>query len=202
MGKTYLNLALMCGVLFAAPPAVRAQASDPAIATIDSFDGALVEAMKAGKSGAEARYARLVPVVDRTFDIPTMTRFAVGSAFAGYTPAERAALTRAFARLTAANLAHNFASYDGEQFKVSPTVQTRGPDKLVRSQIVPAHGEPMDLNYRMREAGGTWKVIDVYFGAVSQLTAQRSDFTATATPGGASELIRKINAKSDELLKR
>lgn len=193
--------ALAAAPLAAVPVAAMAQA-DPAISTIDTLDGALLDSMKSGQSTAAQRYARLTPAVDRAFDIPQMTRFAVGSVWSGYTPAEQAALTKAFAKLTAANLAHNFNSFDGEQFKVDPAVQTRGPDKLVKSQIIPKSGSPTVLNYRMRQSGGTWKVIDVYFGAISQLTAQRSDFAASAVPGGASSLVQKINAKSDELLKR
>ena len=195
-------LVLLCAALAAPPAVVLAQAGDPALATIDGLNGALLESMKAGKASVEARYTRLLPAVERAFDTSTMTKFAVGDAWAGYTPAEQAALVRAFGRLTAANLAHNFAGYDGEQFKVNPAVQTRGPDKLVRSQIVPKSGDPTELNYRMRQAGGTWKVIDVYFGSISQLTAQRSDFGASAVPGGAADLVRKINAKADDLLKK
>jgi phospholipid transport system substrate-binding protein len=192
---------VFCAIIAAPPAAALAQTADPAIATIDGLDSALLESMKAGKAGAEARYTRLLPAVERAFDIPTMTRFAVGDAWNGYTLAEQSALTRAFGRLTAANLAHNFSGYDGEQFKVNPAVQTRGPDKLIRSQIVPKSGDPTELNYRMRQAGGAWKVIDVYFGSISQLTAQRSDFAAAAVPGGATNLLRKISAKADDLLK-
>lgn len=192
---------LLCSLMMAASLPAMAAPADPAAASIDSFDGALLDAMKT-KGSVQARYARLAPVVDRTFDIPTMTRFAVGPAWASYSPTDQAALTKAFGRLTTANLAHNFSSYDGEQFKLSPDVQTRGPDKLVRTQIVPVHGDPTDLNYRMRQAGGSWKVIDVYFGAISQLAAQRSDFASTAKPGGAVDLTRKIDALADGLLKR
>jgi phospholipid transport system substrate-binding protein len=193
---------LFCVILAVPPAEVRAQAGDPALATIDGLNSALLESMKMGKASAEARYTRLMPAVERAFDIPTMTRFAVGSAWRAYAPAEQSALVRAFGRLTAANLAHNFASFDGEQFKLNPEVQTRGLDKLVRSQIVPKSGDPTELNYRLREAGGTWKVIDVYFGSISQLTAQRSDFAAAAIPGGATDLVKKIDAKADDLLKK
>jgi phospholipid transport system substrate-binding protein len=198
-----LKLAPLAVVALLAFPlgAAHAQGADPAAGVIDSFDASLVDAMKAGKAGTLARYTRLEPVVAKTFDIPAMTRFAVGAAWSSYTPAEQATLAKAFGRLTTANLAHNFSSYGGEQFKVGD-VQTRGLDKLVRSQIIPAHGDPTDLNYRMRQSGGAWKVIDVYFGAVSQLSAQRSDFSASATPGHAGELALKINAKADDLLKR
>ena len=197
-----IRSALLPVLLAAAPAVALAQASDPAIPTIQAFDGALVETMKVGKSiGAEGRFRKLTPAVERTFDIPLMTRIAVGPAWAGYSAADQAALVKAFGRLTAANLAHNFDSYDGEQFKIDPAVQTRGPDKLVKTQLIPKSGAPTDLNYRMREAGGAWKVIDVYFGAISQLTAQRSDFASSATPGGAKVLAQKINTQADKLLK-
>jgi len=180
-----------------------AQAADPAAGVIDSFNSSLIEAMKSGKSsGAEGRFSKLVPAVERTFDLPTMTRFAVGSAWSGYSAADQASLIKAFTRLTAANFAHNFSSYDGEQFKITPEVQTRGLDKLVRSQIISRSGTTNDLNYRMRlVSSGGWKVIDVYFGSVSQLTAQRSDFASTLSSGGAAALVQKMNAKSDSLLK-
>jgi len=194
-------LLLLCAAIAAPPALAIAQGADPAIATIDALDSALLDSMKAGKASAEVRYTRLMTPVERAFDLPTMTKFAVGEAWSTYTPGEQAALVRAFARLTAANLAHNFASYGGEQFRINPSVQTRGIDKLVRSEIEPRSGSPTELNYRMRQAGGIWKVIDVYFGSISQLTAQRSDFAASAVPGGAAELVKKINAKADELLR-
>lgn len=202
MGSRPVSLSLAALLVLSAPAVAAAQTADPAAVTIDSFDSSLIEAMKQGKAaGVDGRYRKLLPVVERTFDLPTMTRFAVGSAWSSYSAAEQGALIKAFERLTAANLAHNFDSYNGEQFKVNPDVQTRGVDKLVRTQIVRKSGEPTELNYRMRQAGGAWKVIDVYFGSVSQLTAQRSDFSAAATPGGAAALTQKINAQADRLLK-
>jgi phospholipid transport system substrate-binding protein len=195
------SLALVA--LIAAAPAVSmAQAPDPALAPIDAFDSALIEVMKQGKSlSAEGRYQKLIPAVEQTFDLPTMTRFAVGSGWASASASDQAALIKAFTRLTAANFAHNFSGYGGEQFKTNPVVQTRGLDKLVRTQIIDKSGKATDLNYRMRQSGGRWKVIDVYFGAISQLTAQRSDFASTVSSGGASALVAKMNAKADGLLK-
>ncbi len=199
---TLNTTAVFLAALLLAAPAVASAQTDPAIATIDGLDSALIAAMKAGKgAGSEGRYQRLLPAVERAFDLPTMTRFAVGTAWSGYSADDQAALIKAFTRLSAANFAHNFDSYDGEQFKINPDVQTRGLDKLVRSQIISTSGSPTDLNYRMRQAGGTWKVIDVYFGSISQLTAQRSDFAGTVSSGGAKALIAKMNGQADKLLR-
>jgi phospholipid transport system substrate-binding protein len=177
------------------------EAQDPAVPVIAAFDQGLIEAMKGGKAlGAEGRYRRLLPLVERTFDLPAMTRFAVGPAWSGFAAADQEALVKAFGRLSAANLAHNFDSYGGEQIKLSPTVDTRGPDKLVHTEIVGSDGQGTQLNYRMRKAAAGWRVIDVYYGAISQLLAQRSDFSAAVAAGGAPALLKSLNAKIADVL--
>src|SRR5258708_24915140 len=85
----------------AAPIVAGAQASDPAAQQIETFDAALLNVMKQAKSlGPERRYQALEPAIDRTFDLPTMTRFAVGPTWPSLTSAEQAALVHAFRRMT------------------------------------------------------------------------------------------------------
>lgn len=182
-------------------PAARADV-DPAMSQIESFQAGLLDAMKAGAAlGPKGRAKKIAPAVERVFDLPTMTRFAVGPSWQTMTPAEHSALAEAFSRLTVASFAHNFASYSGERFDVSPTVETRGPDKLVQGHIIPPSGQPTTLVYRMRQSGGSWKVIDVYYqGSISQLTTRRSDFAATLATGGAQALLAQINAQTEKLL--
>ncbi len=192
-------LALAIAPLAAGP--ARA-APDPASSQIASFDNALVESMQQGPSlGAKGRYRKLAPVIERTFDLPTMTRFAVGPAWSGFSKAQQQAAIDAFGRLTIASYAHNFNSYGGERFEIEPNVQTRGPDKIVQTHMIRPHDAPVALIYRMRESGGAWKVIDVYYGAISQLTTRRSDFAAPVASGGAAGLVAHLDALVDNLMK-
>ena len=48
------------------------------------------------------------------------------------------------------------------------------------------------LFYRMREAGGTWKIVDVISGGVSNLALQRADLASTVQSGGVSALVKKL----------
>jgi phospholipid transport system substrate-binding protein len=179
-----------------------ARAADPAIATIDGFDNGLLETMKDGKNlGVKGRYRKLSPVIERSFDLAAMTRFAVGPAWASFTPAQQQAVTEAFTKLSIASYAHNFADYDGQRFEIDPAVQTRGPDKIVQTHMIRPHDAPVALTYRMRESGGAWKIIDIYYGAISQLTTRRSDFAAPIAAGGASGLIAHLNGLIDGLMK-
>jgi phospholipid transport system substrate-binding protein len=195
-----LAAALIC----ATPAAAFAQAADPAAVQIDSFDNALLGVMKQAKSlGVQGRYRELEPVITRTFDLPTMTRFAVGPKWATVSPADQAALTKAFSRLAVSFFAKNFDDYSGQSFKVDTDVPTRGPDKLVRTHIVSPHDKTEDLTYRMRQAAdGRWKVIDVYYkSSISQLATWRSDFASTMNSGGGAALVTKINELADKQLR-
>ena len=193
--------AALAVLAFSAPQA-RAD-TDPAAGQVDGFDNALLGAMKQGDQlGVRGRARKLTPEIERAFNIPAMTKFAVGSTWATMSDADHANLIAAFGRYTAASYAHNFSGYSGEKFVVDPNVETRGPDKIVKSQLIVGNGAPLVIDYRMRNDGGAWKIIDVYFqGTISQLTTRRSDFAATLASGGASALVAHMDAQTDKLLK-
>ncbi len=178
-----------------APTAAQAQASDPAAQVVQRFDDTLLATMKQGRSlGFQGRYRKLDPAVKETFDLPLMIRFATGPSWSTLSPSDQAALLTAFSRYSTSTWAKNFASFSGQRFEVGK-VDTRGPDKLVHTQLV-GSGDAVDLAYRMRQTtSGQWKVIDVYFnGSISQLSQQRADFASTLASGGAPALVIKINS--------
>jgi phospholipid transport system substrate-binding protein len=168
---------------------------------ITRLDDALLGVMKeARRLGPQGRFQKLEPTIGQTFDLPLMTRFAVGTSWSSLSPAEQQTLVRAFTRMTVATYAHNFDGYNGERFSLEG-VETRGPDKLVRTRLTSSSGSPNTLTYRMRQSGGGWKVIDVYYnGAVSSLLGQRSEYAATLRSGGAPALVKKLESRASELL--
>lgn len=183
-----------------APVAHAATPSDPAAQRIDALDTALLDTMKQGAAlGAKGRFRKLTPVIDESFDLPTMTAYAVGPAWAGFAAADKEAVIHAFGRLSAASYAHNFDAFGGEKFEVD-AVQQRGADKVVLSKIVPTHGDATSLSYRMRQTPSGWKVIDVYYGAISQLTTRRSDFAGPVASGGAKGLLTHLDALTAKLV--
>ncbi len=193
--------AVFAGVaVLAASSAVLAASSDPAAARIDSFDQALLEVLKDGPAlGPKGRYQKLAPTIRASFDLPLMTQFAVGPSWTSMSDADHQALISAFGRLSTASYARNFDKFNGEKFEVDPDVTTRGPDKIVKSRLI-SGGRTVQLTYRMRQSGGAWKIVDVYFDAISQLTTRRSDFAAPLAAGGAKGLVAHLNTAADKLL--
>lgn len=181
--------------LAAAVPAVTALPAaahaEPAGDTVQAFHGALLNLMKSG--GTRASRARAIgPAVDRAFDIPLMARLSVGPSWTSIPAQQQAGLVQAFRNLTISQYAKNFDSFAGERF-VMGGIDTRGGDKLVRNTLV-AGKTSETLNYRLRQSGGQWKIIDVYYrSAISQLATRRADFARVLKTGGAPALITHLN---------
>src|SRR6185437_2389614 len=99
---------------------------------------------------------------DKAFDIPGMTALSVGPTWSSISSADQKNLIDAFDRMTVANYAKNFDSFNGQTFTVDPQVTQRGTDKFVKSTFKPADGDAIPFNYRLHQADGSWKIVDVY----------------------------------------
>lgn len=176
--------------------------TDPAAKQIVTFHDALLDSMKQAKQlGVTGRFNKLKPVIERTFDLSTMTSEAVGSSFSSLSASDRRALVEAFERMTVASYAHNFDGYSGERFTLDPNVPVRGDHKLVQTTLLVPKDKPHAFNYVLHPVGSTWKVIDILLeGYVSQAATKRSDFSTTVAKGGAKALVARLNTISDGLL--
>ena len=71
---------------------------------------------------------------------------------------------------------------------------------MVRSQIIKANGEPVNVDYMMRRKGDSWLISDVYLdGAISEVATRRSEFAAILKSQGIDGLIAALNRKADIL---
>lgn len=183
----------------ALPGAAFAQA--PPAAVVETFQRTLLEVMQnARQLGTQGRAARLRPAMETAFNLPAMTRIAVGPTWAQMTPAEQQAMVAAFTDWSVANYAARFDSYGGQSFQVTGESPVNA-DRLVRTQINRVGKDPVQVNYLLREAGGQWRVVDLYLaGTVSELASRRSEFTAILREGGAQRLIAELQQRTRSLL--
>ena len=188
------TLVVAAAVLLLPAAPLIAQAQDPARATVQALNDGLLSIMKAGKAaGVAGRATRIAPVVDRAFDLPLMTRLVVGQAWNTMSPADQTALVAAFRRMTIGQYARNFDGWSGEAFTIAPQVEERGGDKLVRTTLS-GSGAPVAISYRLRQSGGQWKIIDVFYkNAISQLATRRADFASVLASGGPKALIAHLD---------
>ncbi|MBV8456619.1 MAG: ABC transporter substrate-binding protein [Acetobacteraceae bacterium] len=200
---------LAAGVLlvpFVSRMAAAQQASGPMV-PIERLDAALLAAMRAGKSTPFVqRYRMLEPVVTQVFDLQTLLAESVGFTWFSLSPQQKAQLLDVFRRYTVSTYAANFDSYNGQSFRMSPTVRTlRDGRVIVATVFVPRDDSPTALNYVMKQTFAGWQIVDVLAdGSISRVATQRSDFASLLASGGAPALIaglqRKIVSLSDGMM--
>ena len=191
-----IALSLAVGIL---AESAAAFAADPQN-NVRGFYDTLLTTMKDGRTlGHIGRYARLAPVVDRVFDVPLMTRLAIGPSWATFSPAQQQQLTEAFRHYIVATYADRFDSYSGQQLQVTGE-RPYNADVMVQTRIVKSDGETTTLNYLMRQNQGSWQISDVYLdGTISQLAVQRSEFHSILRRDGVDGLVMALNRKVDLL---
>jgi phospholipid transport system substrate-binding protein len=194
---TKICLALL---LIAAPLAQPAAAASDPQDVVRSFYGVLLGNMREGRVlGESGRLARLAPVVDRSFDIPAMTRLAIGPSWASLTPAQQQQLIAAFGHYVAATYADQFDTYSGEQLQVTGE-RPLGADVVVETRIVKSKGDVTRFDYLLRQDQGGRRISDVYLdGSISQLAVHRSEFHSILQREGVDGLVMALNRKVDLL---
>ena len=191
--RTFVLAAFAVGAALALPlqPAAASGAD-----TVRTFYATLLDTMRSAQSlGPQGRYTRLAPAIRQSFDIPFMTRLAVGPDWNTLSPAQQAQVTEAFERYVAAVYAERFHKYSGEQLTVTGE-QTSPAGVVITSQIVASDGQPTHINYLMRND----KIADVYLnGTISELATRRSEFSGILKASGINGLIAALNGKAAAL---
>ena len=180
-------------------PGATASAADPAALTVQDFYDALFESMRhAGEWKMQGRYDHLYPVMMKLFDVPTMTRVAVGPAFAKLPTDQQDNLRTAFGKLLVATFASTFDDFKGETYAVDADVAAQGQDRFVKSRFNGA-GAPVDINYLLRGKGDTWRIIDIYLnGTISQLATWRSEYGSAFQQQGFDGLMAAVEAQTSK----
>jgi phospholipid transport system substrate-binding protein len=168
--------------------------------TVQGLYDALLSTMKNGRTlGQSGRFTHLEPVIRRTFDIPSMARLSVGASWATLSEAQRQQVTESFGRYISAIYADRFDSYAGQKLQVTGEQPNAG-GVTVKSQIIKANGEPVNVDYMMRRNGNAWLISDIYLdGAISEVATRRSEFAAILKNEGIDGLIAALNRKADIL---
>lgn len=178
-----------------------AETTDPT-AAVNALNTALLAAMKAGpRKNVADRFAIIAPAVDHAFDLEAVLRNSVGLRWASLPDDEKARLLTTFRRYTICSYAASFDSWSGETFRTDAEPRVLSPNQVVvRTQVVPASGSPIELSYVMQQTAAGWKAVDVLAdGSISRVAVQRSDFRGLLARGGVPALVANLERKVADL---
>jgi phospholipid transport system substrate-binding protein len=193
--------ALAMPPLLAVPsaPAFAASASQAAapVGPVQRLDNALIEAEALKFQG---RYDKLAPVLHSVFDVPEMTRIAVGPMWNDASDADKKEMVDTFGRYMVTMYAARFKGYSGETFEVADSKERDGGRVLVITKLNRKDKEPVELSYLMKGEGDNWHVTDVYYnGSISQLAQLRSEFAGALRDGGVKNLKSILDDKIKQM---
>jgi phospholipid transport system substrate-binding protein len=168
--------------------------------TVQGLYDALLSTMKNGGTlGGSGRFAKLAPAILSSFDVASMARLSVGPSWNSLSEAQWQNVTESYGRYISAIYADRFDSYNGQKLEV--TGEQPAPFGLmVKSRIIKNNGEPVEVDYVMRQNGESWLVADIYLdSAISEVATRRSEFAAIIKTQGIDGLIAALNRKADIL---
>lgn len=144
------------------------------------------------------RKAKFRALLNRHFDLNTIGRFALGPNWRNATPSEQQQYLKLFNTMVVEVYNNRFDEYKGEKLMVQGVKALSGTDSLVTSYIVPVDGgQKVQIDWRVRNKGGSQRVVDVIVEGVSMSVTQRSEFASIIQQGGGkvSHLIDHLRAK-------
>jgi phospholipid transport system substrate-binding protein len=186
----------------AAPSGAPAPAEPEPTAAIDALHASLLDVMKNAEAlGYAGREQKLRTVIPKYFDVDEMARQSLGGQQwkAASEDAKRRYL-ETFERFMVANYAGRFDGFSGQSFETLGEVPGPRDTVIVKSRLLDPTDKNIDLNYRMHQVGGDWKVIDVYLdGSVSELALRRSEFVSIVKRQNLDALLVALDAKIAKL---
>jgi len=130
-------------------------------------------------------------------DFEQATRLAVGRAWSQASPEQKKRLVSEFRNMLVRTYSNAVSAYQGQTLKVLPARGKQDPeDTVVRTQFVRAGGQPLPIEFHMRQADKTWKVYDIVVEGVSLVMTYRSEFDAVVKQEGIDGLIKRLASKN------
>ena len=186
--------------LLALPALAGAAAASPA-AVVESLHAGLTE-VASESLALEQRYERLLPLVERTHDLPYIAELTIRRQWRDLTETDRQRFVTAFERLSVMTYASRFAGVAPGAFEEYGMADP-GPDSSgrveVRSAIVRADGSKVSLDYLLHETAEGWRIINILADQVSDLALKRAEYQRILETGTIEDLIAAIDAQTAAL---
>jgi phospholipid transport system substrate-binding protein len=171
-------------------------ANDPAASLIETTSAQVIDLIKTTQ-GAQ-REAGIRRVLEQSFDLPYMGQQALGKYWAGTSPDQQARYLKAAVGAEAHAYAERFGQYGGQTLTLGKVTTRPNGVTVVDSRLNQSNGQPIKIEWEVRDTGGGPRITDVKIEGVSMVITRRTDFTSyIQNSGGKVEaLIQELEARA------
>ncbi len=191
-------LAFFAALGFALSAAAQELAPDQLVQKITDEVLAAIKSDKQLAAGDKQKAIKLAEEkVLPYIDFEQATRLAVGRAWSQASPEQKKRLVGEFRNMLVRTYSNAISAYQGQTLKVLPARGKQDPeDTTVRTQFIRAGGQPLPIEFHMRQADKTWKVYDIVVEGVSLVMTYRSEFDAVVKQEGVDGLVKRLAQKN------
>lgn len=176
----------------------QALASD-ADAFVKNHSEKLLAQVMANKASLKANPEKLYGVIRSSvlphIDFNSMSQSVLGKHWNSASGAQRNAFVNEFRQLLVRTYGTALLNYSGQSIDYKPA-QISGKYAVVRTRVPRTGGSPVAIDYRLRGAGNSWKVVDIKVGGVSLVSNYRTSFGGKVGQVGVDGLIKEMKAKN------
>lgn len=155
-----------------------------------------VDALRRSGASDQQRLAELVELLNTATDLDLVGRLVLGQYWRSATEPQRAEYTRLFKELVVKTMADRLSTYGGETFEITRATPVDQRDTVVSTRIIsPRGGQPIAVDWRVRQLDGRYSIIDIVAEGVSMVVTQRSEVTSVVSQKGMDGLIQTMRER-------
>ena len=182
--KTFSLTIALFTMLFGLSP-VYAEANQKAEGFVQKNAQSTLDFIGNPETTEEQKHKRLDKMINANFDLRSIGRFALGRYWRILPKENQAEYHKLFKEYVINIYSQRFNEYSGEKFEVTGSRIEQNNDTIVFSKLYAAKGNPIIIDWRIRERNGSMRVLDVIVEGVSMSLTQRSEFDSIIQRNGS-----------------
>jgi len=173
-------------LVWAAPPANAAGDQAGAEAFMADLGEGVISTLRSDPSFDQA-LGDFRPLFTESFDMPVIGRFVLGPNWRRATEQQQVRFIELFTEWVVRTYTRRFLEYTGETFEVLGSRTDGDSDVIVNTRINRGGGAPpVAVDWRVRDYGGSFQILDVIIEGVSQGATQRNEYASIIQRNGGS----------------
>ena len=202
------TIALIVGFVFIIAVCVFNRASvvhgaigSDAMTTVRGTVSQVLNILNDHQSSQQERRRRLIAVVAGHFDFADMARSSLGYHWRQLTPDQQQRFVQLFTAFMEDAYLNKIEGYSGQKIEFVGETSNGPADSQVNSRVIqPNGGEPITVDYRLKQDSGAWKVYDVTVDNISITANYRNQFNRVINNQGFDALMKEMQTKQQELI--
>lgn len=198
-------LTVLTSIAGSSPGSAAARDVDQARALVTRLVEHILQVIGSNQeSGSQER--KLMAAIESQTDLSLLARMTMGRHWRSASTQQREAFVVLFRRYLLKSFASRLKGYAGtelgrarDHFAITGTRSVGKADIVVRSQIEPPSGAPLEVDWRLRSRGDQLFIIDLVVEGVSLLITQRSEFGSVLERKGIDGLISELRTRVAQL---